>query len=411
MTFRRGAIAALAVSTLVACYGSEDATGLQKGSIQEGELLDEASEDSLATAAVATGCVDTSAATRFLAYVLSEYDNEINVVDTKKNEVIFTVTIPGKIARPHRGWVHPSQRRLYVSNKTGGYLLAFDISDPKKAPKLVNEVNLGLADLHNVQITEASNCAVDGLVWVSYAGGSGDPSFVGVYQAADLSLVTKIFTGVTKAHGMLLRPNSNELWVTNRPASPHGNVMRIDTVTKQTITTPITNLPTLAEFEDEPNNIAFTDDGALAYVVNQGDDHNLNVPTEVTIIDANAFSVVQQLPLDPALGRRPHALQFDADNRWMWVCTRLGGAVAIIDTESVPLPRIVTYVPVGTECHDVALTPDGRFAYTSTMGGPGIGAMEGKPWYEDNVKVIDTNTLQVIKAIPIPSHAIVFRSL
>jgi DNA-binding beta-propeller fold protein YncE len=400
------------LSTLVACYGSEDAAGLQKGSIQEGDFPEEApSADPLATAAVATGCFDASSSTRFLAYVLSEYDNEINVVDTKTNEIIFTVSIPGTIARPHRAWVHPSQRRVYVSNKAGGKLLAFDISDPKKAPKLVNEVTLGPADLHNVQITEATNCAVDGLVWVSYAGSGGDPSFVGVYKASDLSLVKKIFTGITKAHGMLLRPNSNELWVTNRPPSPHGDIVRINTVTKETITTPITNLPTLGEFEDEPNNIAFTDDGAFAYVVNQGDDHNLNVPTEVTIIDANAFSVARQLPLDPTMGRRPHALQFDAQNRWMWVCTRLGGAVAIIDTESVPDPRVVTYIPVGTECHDVALTPNGRFAYTSSMGGPGIGAMEGKPWYEDNVKVIDMDTLQVIKTIPIPSHAIVFRAL
>jgi YVTN family beta-propeller protein len=348
---------------------------------------------------------------RFLAYAFSEYDNAVNVIDTGTNNVIFTVTVPGSLNRPHRGWVHPSQQRLYVSNKAGGKLLAFDISDPHVAPQLVNEVTVGVADLHNVQITGASTGAVDGIVWVSYAGNSSDPSFVGAYKASDLTLITKVFTGMTSAHGMLMRPGTNELWVTNRPPTPFGNVIRIDTVTQQPITTPVMNLPTLSQVEDEPNNLAFNGDASVAYVVNQGDDANINVPTKVTLIDANAFTVKQQLELDPLLGRRPHALTYDATRKWIWICTRLGGAVAIVDTASQPQPRIVTYIPVGTECHDVVLTPDGRFAYTSSMGGPGIGAQAGKPWYEDNVKVIDTSTLQVVKTIPIPSHAIVMRKL
>jgi|SRR6478736_429667 len=348
---------------------------------------------------------------RFLAYALSEYDNAINVIDTISNNVVFNVTVPGSVNRPHRGWVHPSQKRLYVSNKAGGKLLAFDISDPKVAPKLVNEVTLGVADLHNVQITGASTNAVDGTVWVSYAGNSSDPSFVGAYNAADLTPITKVFTGITSAHGMLMRPGTNELWVTNRPSTPYGNVIRIDTTTAQPITTPVMNLPTLMQVEDQPNNLAFNGDASTAYVVNQGDDANINVPTAVTLIDANAFTVKQQLQLDPVLGRRPHALTYDAAHKWMWICTRLGGVVAIIDTVAQPQPRVVTHIPVGTECHDVVLTPDGRYAYTSSMGGPGIGAQAGKPWYEDNVKVIDTSTLQVIKTIPIPSHAIVMRKL
>jgi hypothetical protein len=61
-------------------------------------------------------------------------------------------------------------------------------------------------------------------------------------------------------------------------------------------------------------------------VVNQGDDANLNVPTAVTLIDANTFTVKQQLQLDPLLGRRPHALTYDAGHQWMWICTRLGVA-------------------------------------------------------------------------------------
>lgn len=348
---------------------------------------------------------------KFLAYALSEYDNAINVIDTTTNTVIFTVTVPGSLNRPHRGWVHPSQKRLYVSNKAGGKLLAFDISDPHVAPTLVNEVTLGVADLHNVQITGASTSSVDGTVWVSYAGNSSDPSFVGAYKASDLTLVTKVFTGMTSAHGMLLRPGTSELWVTNRPSTPYGNVIRIDTDTQQPITTPVMNLPTLSQVEDQPNNLAFNGDASVAYVVNQGDDANLNVPTKVTLIDANAFTVKQQLELDPLLGRRPHALTYDATRKWMWICTRLGGVVAIVDTVAQPQPRIVTHIPVGTECHDVVLTPDGRFAYTSSMGGPGVGAQAGKPWYEDNVKVIDTSTLQVVKTIPIPSHAIVMRKL
>lgn len=408
--FKAAVVGSMAL-VCAACGGFGADEGVGDGSATQPKKLDLTSGDvgAVTTPELATSSVAESH--RFLAYVLSEYDNAINVVDTGTNAVIFTVTVPGSMNRPHRGWVHPSQKRLYVSNKSGGKLLAFDISDPRVAPQLVNEVTLGVADLHNVQITGATTHSVDGTVWVSYAGNSTDPSFVGAYKASDLTLVTKVFTGITMAHGMLMRPGTDELWVTNRPSTPFGNIIRINTVTQQPITTPVMNLPTLGQVEDQPNNVAFNGDAGTAYVVNQGDDANINVPTTVTLIDANAFTVKQQLQLDPQWGRRPHALTYDAAHKWMWICTRLGGVVAIIDTVSQPQPRVVTQIPVGTECHDVALTPDGRFAYTSSMGGPGVGAQAGKPWYEDNVKVIDTSTLQVIKTIPVPSHAIVMRKL
>jgi DNA-binding beta-propeller fold protein YncE len=406
-------IAAVGGAALVcaACGGFGTDEGTSEATATQPTKSDLTSGDVTAVTTPDSATTSLAESHRFLAYVLSEYDNAINVVDTGTNAVIFTVTVPGSLNRPHRGWVHPSQKRLYVSNKAGGKLLAFDISDPRVAPTVVNEVTLGVADLHNVQITGATNRAVDGTVWVSYAGNTTDPSFVGAYRASDLTLITKVFTGMTSAHGMLMRPGTDELWVTNRPSMPFGNIIRINTITQQPITTPTMNLPTLGQVEDQPNNVAFNGDAGTAYVVNQGDDANINVPTTVTLVDANTFSVKQQLQLDPLLGRRPHALTYDAARKWMWICTRLGGVVAIIDTVSQPQPRVVTHIPVGTECHDIALTPDGRFAYTSSMGGPGIGAQAGQPWYEDNVKVIDTSTLQVIKTIPIPSHAIVMRKL
>jgi DNA-binding beta-propeller fold protein YncE len=346
----------------------------------------------------------------YRAYVLSEYESAVNVVDGKTKKVIFKVTAPGSLNRPHRAWVHPSQKRLFVSNKAGGKLLAFDISNPSVAPTLAYEVLTGTAELHNIQITGASTTAVDGLVWVTNAGKPpAEPSFVGAFNAADLSLVTKVTAGVTKAHGMLMRPGTNELWFTNRPSQPWGNVTRIDTITRQTITTPTMNLPLTMQADDQPNNVAFARGGADAYVVIQGDDLNQNVPTLVSIVDANTFTLKMHLQLDPLMGRRPHALTYDEAHKYMWVCTRLGGAAVVIDTANLPVPRVITYIPVGTECHDVSLSPDGRYAYTSTLGGPGVSAPgEGRPYWEDNVKIIDTDTLQVVKTLPISSHAINF---
>src|SRR5258707_728205 len=73
--------------------------------------------DSIQSPMAGTSDATASRARGALAYALSEYDNAINVIDTSTKSVIFTVTAPGSLNRPHRGWVHPSQKRLYVSNK------------------------------------------------------------------------------------------------------------------------------------------------------------------------------------------------------------------------------------------------------------------------------------------------------
>jgi YVTN family beta-propeller protein len=176
--------------------------------------------------------------------------------------------------------------------------------------------------------------------------------------------------GIDTPHGFALRPNTKELWLTNRPAvnlvdttQGHGFVIRFDIDTKTVITAPTAKLETTATSGDQPNNIAFIEDGSLAYVVNTGATPSGTATTpalQVTIVNAATFVVKKQINQDAVKGRSPHAITFDPVAKRMYVANSVGATVSVIDTVN---EAVIAYMDTGTQTHGVFLTPDSKYLY------------------------------------------------
>ena len=81
------------------------------------------------------------------------------------------------------------------------------------------------------------------------------------------------------------------------------------------------------------------------------------------------------------------AVVLDSTRKRMYVSTGRGGTIAVIDAANANAPRLVSEVAVGTRPWGIALSPDGVRLYSAN--GP-----------SNDVSIIDTRTLQVIKRIP-----------
>lgn len=273
--------------------------------------------------------------------VINEDGNSIAVLDHTGGRVVGMAEIAaGVLNKPHLAAFDPNGRRLYVGNK-GANLAVFDLSNVMAPALVANVTPGGSGEIHRLAIA-------GGLVWLAHEG----DSTVYAYDPTDFSAPAASFgpeQGFNTVHGLAIRPATGELWVTNRPMRAPGFVLRIDTRARSVVGEP---LMTTEQPGDRPNNVAFTPDGRLAYVVNTGTSSRW-----VTVVDAARFVVVGQVEQDPALGLSPHAIAFHPATGRMFVANQNGGTVSAID---VATGAVLGYVPVGTEPHAVYHGPDGR---------------------------------------------------
>jgi uncharacterized repeat protein (TIGR01451 family) len=175
--------------------------------------------------------------------------------------------------------------------------------------------------------------------------------------------------------GVALTPDGAFAYVTN---SNSHNVSVIDTSTNTEV---LPRIP-VGFF---PFGVAFTPDGAFAYVVNIATVSNGNVtPSNVSVIDTSTNTEV--LPRIP-VGTSPFNVAITPDGAFAYVVNFWSHDVSVIDTSTNTevLPRI----PVGNNPIAVAITPDGAFAYVTNYN-------------SHNVSVIDTSTnTEVLPRIPV----------
>jgi DNA-binding beta-propeller fold protein YncE len=324
------------------------------------------------------GFAHVAGQSRQLGLVINEDGNSIATLDPATGAVVASNDISDALSKPHLAAYDAATKRLYVGSK-GSRLAAFDLSDPL-APKLLTSVKPGGdGEIHWVVLAA-------GLVWLAHQGDSA----IYAYDPGDLSQpvvrLGKEF-GFDTTHGLALRPGTNELWTTNRPDDAPGFVLRIDARTRKVVGEP---LATTGKAGDRPNNTAFTPDGRLAYVVNTGSD-----ATEITVIDAETFSIVKQIVQDRARGLAPHAIVFDPATRRMFVANKDGGTLSAIDVAS---DTVVGYAAVGEEPHGVTIGPDGLVYVTAK--------------HDNKIVVIDPVALTLVREIGDPSfvgpHQILF---
>ncbi|MBN1238126.1 MAG: YncE family protein, partial [Gammaproteobacteria bacterium] len=136
---------------------------------------------------------------------------------------------------------------------------------------------------------------------------------------------------------------------------------------------------------------AVSPDGAFVYVPSGG---STVEEGSVYVIDA----ATNTLDAEIEAGIRPVAVAFTPDGAFAYVANQWESSVSVVDTATLD---IVATVRVGFLPSSIAMAPDGTFAYVANLGPGGLGA----PGAVDTVSVIDTstNTVEaVIDVSPIP---------
>jgi YVTN family beta-propeller protein len=109
--------------------------------------------------------------------------------------------------------------------------------------------------------------------------------------------------------------------------------------------------------------------------------------TNIAVIDISSHKVVGNIAFDH--GIRPHCPMIGPKDGRLYVTTELDKTITVIDPKTL---KIVAVIPTGQpESHMLALSHDGRRAYTANVG-PGT------------VSAIDIAARKVVKVIPISAN-------
>jgi len=128
-----------------------------------------------------------------------------------------------------------------------------------------------------------------------------------------------------------------------------------------------------------PIHIAFTPNGRLAYVTNNGKPFD-HVPDSVSVIDTATSSVLTTI----TVGDGASGVATTPDGKLVYVTNYGSGTVSVINAIT---NRVVKTVGVGSAPDSVAVAPNGKFAYVSNLGA-------------DTISVIDTVRNIVVATFP-----------
>ncbi len=302
-------------------------------------------------------------------YVSNEDEHTVTVLDTERLEAVGTIEV-GK--RPRGLKLNQDQSRLYVA-----------VSGLPKCPPSVPDADCAKLqrDLHadGVAVVDTRTLKVlkvlaagsdpeqfdvsrEGRLFVS----NEDSSTLTVLELRTGAVLARIPVG-KEPEGVSLAPDERLVLVTNES---DGTISMIDTRTLKVVRT--------LSVGKRPRDIAFTPDGHTAYVSGEFD-------SSLYRIGIAAGAPIERL-VQLRKEARPMAVRLDVARKRLYVSTGRGGTVAVVSIDGKA--AIVTEVPVGARPWGLALAPDGSRLYTAN--GP-----------SNDVSVLDTATLKVIKKIPV----------
>src|SRR5712691_190207 len=132
---------------------------------------------------------------------------------------------------------------------------------------------------------------------------------------------------------------------------------------------------TVAEGGNTGHEVIASPDGRTAYVPIYGDS-GVGKPgsdgSNLVVIDIASRKVIGNI--DFGHGVRPHCPLFGPKDGLLYVTTELDNSITVIDPHSL---KIVGSIPTGRpESHMLALTHDGRYAYTTNVGSGTISVLD-----------------------------------
>ncbi|MCH8305825.1 MAG: choice-of-anchor D domain-containing protein, partial [Candidatus Marinimicrobia bacterium] len=132
-----------------------------------------------------------------------------------------------------------------------------------------------------------------------------------------------------------------------------NSVLVLDTKTNTTVT--------LVPVGSFPHRLEFSPDGDYVWVANKNDN-------TTSVIRTSDNTVVETI----TVGNRPFGMAFSPDGRYVYQAVKWDGNIVVIDTET---RNIISTIGLsgggegGAEPKDIAITPDGNFAYVVSHSG------------------------------------------
>jgi YVTN family beta-propeller protein len=167
--------------------------------------------------------------------------------------------------------------------------------------------------------------------------------------AAPSTATLPIFPG-----SIAITPSGSAVWV-GQGSLGGATIQVIDTATNT-----VTSFP-VGHGLNGPISIAFTPDGAFAYLA--------NFDNTVSVIDTTTQSEVAAVPV----GSLPFYVALTPGGAFAYVANLLGNSVSVIDTAT---NTVVATVPVGSFPRALAFTPDGASAYVTNFLGNSISVVD-----------------------------------
>jgi len=282
------------------------------------------------------------------AYVTSQDDDRVSVIDIASNTVTHTLSVgtgPGAITVAPNG-------RYAIFSRLGRSVFVLDTA----THAITGAINVGPSPAEIVFSPDGST---------AYVAVENSNSVAVVDTSTNA--VTHIPVGVNP-WGLAISRNGGRLFVSN---VVDGTVTVIETADNSIVTTIVVG--------DYPRGIALAHDGSKAYVTNQTS-HDLSV------IDTASNTV------GPTLTgfNSPTGIALTPDGTEAWVANAGGATVSVIDTTT---DVIISTIAVGLAPNRVAFTPDGTVAYVVNQN-------------THDVTVIDTVSHTVITDIPIGRNSV-----
>jgi YVTN family beta-propeller protein len=302
------------------------------------------------------------------AYVSNEDGHTVTVIDTVSNEVVATIPV-GK--RPRGIQLSHDGRTLYVA--LSGLPKCPPSVPDEECAKLDRDVKadgVAAVDTTTMKVTrvfeagsdpEQFDLAADGRLYVA----NEDSATATVLDTKTGKIVSRIPVG-KEPEGVRVSPDGKYTLITNES---DNSVSIIDNKTLKQVKHVIVG--------KRPRDAAFTPDGRIAYISGEFD----NALYRIRVPEGEPVERILQLGTND----RPMAVKLDSKRNRLYASTGRGGKIVVLDVSGTP--KQVGEVKVGSRPWGFALTADGKFLYTAN--GP-----------SNDVSVVDTATLKVIKTIP-----------
>jgi len=283
-----------------------------------------------------------------LLYVSAEGSGEIIVVDPEFASVLARIPV-GK--RPRGLKVSRDGRYLYVAlsgSPRGGPNV--DESTLPAADRSAD--GIGVVDLVDRKLVQTLPSGQDPESFD--VSKDGKTLFVSNEETAELSVLDlqsgKIARRVpvgTEPEGVTVRPDGKVVYVTSERDS---KVTAVDTATFAVIA----DIPV----GKRPRAIAFRKDGSVAFVSNE-------FGGSLTAFDPRNHQVIGSIPIEGKVpnSQRPMGLAFSPDEKWLFVSTGRGEAVAVVNVEKRAFGHLIE--GVGARPWGIAIAADGKHVFTA----------------------------------------------